>query len=640
MSVKRFCIIFSTILLALISCILSSMAIFFYASPMEDASYNLSLLPEDGQEWEGSKGWSVYTVESGQTTMLISDEHGGYSGLSYPGQTFYFSRKLDEKLDSPTLRIGAANRTVSVFLDHTLIYTDCPELTDNRIGSLKLPMLDYDRSDPVIVSLPLDYLNHTLTIAQSSPEFSEKQGDSDTVYPCDVTLYCGYSYESSLISSSVQTMIPAVLLFALQLILLAAFLWNATLGKFLPALPVFACTIQLQMIGVLIHAPFFHQYLGTFSFDLHSLVQYVSAGMLLVFLALYAGRLRPVFLISSVILFLSALFSCAVEAGAVLPYPNQSRFFVELPQSICFFALILAVICSMILWYKGSSFFRHFSMIFLLIVSGYIGFVLFSIPLIPDYASGVLSRIVSDVTLKLPTFSLRVIRSFCLCSGYCAVLMELISQEIHRRTEIAILSEKNRLSVESFENLRLQSDEIMMMHHDMNRHYLMLRSLAETSPENLSSYLDELIEQTRKIRPVAESGNQTLDIILNGKLAAAAEKGITTEILRCQAPEQLPLHDTELCCLFMNILDNAIRAASDSTLKHPRIRLDIHCKEDHFVFSCENSVSLSRKGKKSPIPGHGYGLKIIHQIMKRWGDMVSIEETGTSYKISVVIPLS
>ena len=64
---KRFTIFFSAVFLALIPCILSALAISSYTRPMEDRSYNLSLLPEDGQEWEGTKGWTVYTMENGVT---------------------------------------------------------------------------------------------------------------------------------------------------------------------------------------------------------------------------------------------------------------------------------------------------------------------------------------------------------------------------------------------------------------------------------------------------------------------------------------------------------------------------------------------------------------------------------------------
>ena len=89
-----------------------------YVSPMEDASYNLSIIGEDGQPWQGNKGWTVYTCTEGAVKELTPTGYGAYYGLDYPGQTFYFSRRLTEELDSPTLRIGAANRFFFFFMDY------------------------------------------------------------------------------------------------------------------------------------------------------------------------------------------------------------------------------------------------------------------------------------------------------------------------------------------------------------------------------------------------------------------------------------------------------------------------------------------------------------------------------------------
>ena len=52
--------------------------------------------------------------------MLEADGFGGYIGLT-PGQTFYFSRLLDEELNNPTLQPGASDRNLSIFLDGELI---------------------------------------------------------------------------------------------------------------------------------------------------------------------------------------------------------------------------------------------------------------------------------------------------------------------------------------------------------------------------------------------------------------------------------------------------------------------------------------------------------------------------------------
>ena len=180
-----------------------------------------------------------------------------------------------------------------------------------------------------------------------------------------------------------------------------------------------------------------------------------------------------------------------------------------------------------------------------------------------------------------------------------------------------------------------------MLRHDMMKHYSLIHTMAVESPDRIPGYLDELIGQVENVRPVIVSKNQTLNILLNGKLNAANAKGISVEVFRCDAPKNLPLTDAELCCLVINILDNAIDSAAGSDTTEPYIKLDFHCKEHLFIFTCENSTpyKMSRK-KKEPMPEHGYGLKIIRQIMNRWGDnMLFIDQSKTVYKITFVIPI-
>ena len=635
---KKYLKVLFAVFLSIALCIPSAWAVFYYTQPMKDVSYNLSLITGDGEEWEGDKGWTVYIAEKEKKKELIPDGSGGYSGLDYLGQTFYYSRELSEELESPTLKIGAVNRTVSVFLDDEVIYTDCPEL-DNRIGYLTLPMLDYDREKSVIVSLPPDYHGKTLTIAQSSPEFSEKQNDDTTVWPCSVTLYCGYAYESNLIASASKVMLPVCLLFALELFLLAAFIWNASQKHLIVQLPVFALAVFFQMCSMLAEADFFYQYFGTPAIDPIWLFFHLSVGALLVFLTLYAKPLRPLFVVATVIQWISIILYFITQSGWWLEYGYWFVFFGNLPQFTGFFTLFTALIGAFLLWRKGNRFFRHMAQNTLILMIGCALLLVVSIPFSTEYVTRTFNRLGSDLLLRIPNFTLLLIWYLCLFSSLAATIFELVEQEAERRTEMAVLSAKNELAIQSYENLRLQSEEVMMLRHDTMKHYALLRTMVKDTPERIADYLDELIGQVEAVRPVVDSKNQTLNILLNGKLNAAAAKGISTEIVRADAPEKLPLGDTELCCLVANILDNAINSASDSGTGEPYIKLDFHCKDQHFVFSCQNSMT-AQEGKKTPTPGHGYGLKIIRQIMSRFGDnMLSIEETATSYKITVVIPL-
>ena len=163
------------------------------------------------------------------------------------------------------------------------------------------------------------------------------------------------------------------------------------------------------------------------------------------------------------------------------------------------------------------------------------------------------------------------------------------------------------------------------------------------SEENaIINYLDDLIGQNEKVRPVVQSGNQMLDIILGSRLGAAANAGIDVEIIRAEAPEKLPLSDADLCSLVMNIMDNAITAASQFKAADPYIRVDIHVKNDFLIFVSENSAdiqSIQENSKKETVPKHGLGLKIIKDIAERCEGLVDVEQGTDNYRIRVVLPL-
>ena len=176
----------------------------------------------------------------------------------------------------------------------------------------------------------------------------------------------------------------------------------------------------------------------------------------------------------------------------------------------------------------------------------------------------------------------------------------------------------------------------MMLRHDMMKHFRLLRQT--TSDEKTAEYLDELMGENEKIHPVVQSGNEILDIILNGKLSAAADAGITVELARTQAPDKLPLTDAELCSLIMNLLDNAIEAASATGVKRRYIKLDMHIRNSFFVFTCENGTTLEWVSKETT-PGRGLGLKVVRQIVERYGNLLKTEYGDDYYKVAVLLPL-
>lgn len=490
-------------LISLALCAGFGWALGVFWKPMDHPIYDLSM-----QNWNGEteavpddwvydqKGWTVFTQEGNTIRELEPNGLGGFSALQYPGQTFYFSRVMAEELDSPTLRLGAANWTFSVFLDSALIYTDCPE-QENRIGYLRLPVLDYYRDD-VLLTLPQDYAGKTLTIAQSGE--SEQQGGP--VYPCVVTLSCGYAYESSLVSESFQTAVPSALAFAAGAVLLALALWRAARGKLDPTLVCGALAAFLYEGSLLSGSSSFYTYFGTLPMDVPMLCRQLALmNLVSLLLCKLSGRRRaPLW---------------AALGASMLAEPFMARFPGFFRDAVFpllgMGALLAALGCGFWEWRRGSRFYRVFCP---LAMAGTVLTVLFA--LISGMVSGNLAAQISlQVEMMVFGYFLWPLMPPFMVSAFLGAVAELLQEELAVRTEVRLMAQQNRMAQQSYEAIRRQNQEVMLLRHDMARHYGVLRQMTGESccagPPNflyripLKNERNPSIQQPDRFRLPAES---------------------------------------------------------------------------------------------------------------------------------------
>ena len=605
-------------ILTLTLCLVSGGLLLNCMKPMEDRAYDLSLM-----SWEGEgvpegwvydqKGWTVFTQEGEAVTELAPDGYGGFDRLDGLGQTFYFSRVMTEEVDSPTLRLNTANSAVTVFLDGAVLYTDCPEL-DNRIGDLHLPMLEWCREEPVLVTLPRNYQGKTLTIAQSTdPSGSEQAEPTMTVWPCAVTLYCGYAYESELVAESFQAAVPAALFFAAMVLLLALFAAQTfrgkpDLGTLCGALLAFFWLARQLDLSLFPNVP-----LGPLPVDVAGLARELSFTLLLVFLASRMTGWRRV-----VICFCAGVQGAAVAVNVAMQMMERLTLDLALAvPAISLAGLAAALICGVLEW-KRSWFFRCAGS---LTAAGAVLWAALGRWRFDGISLGQLFQPLSGIMTA---------------AVLVTALAEAVRREIARRTEARLLVQRGELAQSSYEALRRQHEQVMMLRHDMVKHLRVLRQTV--ADEKAAAYLDGLIGENEKIHPVVQSGNEMLDVILNGKLSAADDAGIAVELAHTQAPDKLPLTDAELCSLMLNLLDNAVEAASAAGVKRRYIKLDMHIRNHFFVFVCENGATLDWINKETA-PERGLGLKVIRQIVERYGNLSNTEYGDDYYKVKVLIPL-
>lgn len=622
------------IFLALVLCVVFGTVLTLYARPMEDISLDLSLQADEGTfevdlENYDLKGWIVYTAQGDAVTELEPNGLGGFRGLEL-GQTFYFSRVMEEELDSPTLQIDIVNQNISVWLDDTLIYTDCPEL-DNRIGYLTLPMKEWENQNKLVISLPADYLGKTLTIAQSFPEYTE--GSSVMAYPANVMLYCGYAYESELISESFGTAILSAAAFALGVILLITAIRNRDWGVMALAMVAF-----LWMTTQIINASFFLQYFDVDTNSPLAAIPLVSAWALLLFLYTRAGKGQKLLLCPltayalSLVCYIGLMVCQPVTSASsgVMPY-----LICRLPEWLALLNLVIVLIFSTLYWRYESWFWQVFTPV------AYVLLVLYWVAIICFIEPGMVGKqiLISLQSGHAAYIYLRTVPAFII-AAVATTIADVMKKEIARRTEKRLLEEHQKLALVSYENMRCQHEEVMKLRHDMNKHFQALQKM--TSEETIKEYLDDLIDQDSEIRPVVQVENRILEIILNSKIHSAVNSGIKVDIIRTEAPDELPLSNADLCSLVMNILDNAIAAAAASRLEQPNIQIDLHVKGNFLSFLCVNSADIQqmeKAPKNESLPKHGFGLRIIQSIVERYEGLIDLEYGKDYYKIWVAIPL-
>lgn len=605
------------VILTLTLCLMFGALLLSCMRPMENRAYDLSLhftseaIPE-GWVYD-QKGWTVFTQEGEAVTELAPNGFGGFDCLDELGQTFYFSRVLSEDVDSPTLRLDTGNSTVTVFLDGAVLYTDCPEL-DNRIGYLRLPTLERYREEPVLVTLPQNYAGKTLTVAQSSDPFGgELQEPVMTVCPCAVTLYCGYAYESALVAESFQAAVPAALAFAAGTLLLTLFTAQTFRGKpdfgtLCGALLAFFWLARRLDLSLLPNVP-----LGPLPVDAAGLARELSLTLLLVFLAFRLTGWRRV-----AICLCTGVQGITVAVYVAMQIMGQLTLYLVLALSaISLAGLVAALVCGVLEW-KQNWFFHCFCP---LTAAGAITWAALGYWRFDGHSSGML---------------LWPLAGIMTAAALVTALAEAVRRETARRTEARLLAQRNELAQDSYKALRRQNEQVMMLRHDMMKHFQVLRQTV--TDEKSAAYLDELIGENEKIRPVVQSGNEMLDVILNSKLSAAADAGIAVKIARMKAPDKLTLSDAELCSLVMNLLDNAVEGASAPGVERPYIKLDFSVKEHFFAISCKNSTTMEHIQKETA-PGRGLGLKIIKQIVARYDDLLETEYGTDYYSVKLAIPL-
>ena len=201
---------------------------------------------------------------------------------------------------------------------------------------------------------------------------------------------------------------------------------------------------------------------------------------------------------------------------------------------------------------------------------------------------------------------------------------------------------QNKLQAEYYKKIESTIHQTARLRHDINNIVQTINlQLAQNTPESYEKakmMTQELNELTENIQPLKYCHNRVVDVVLDDKIRSAKKSGITV-LCDVMLEEREDVSDLDICRIFANLLDNAVHA-TEHLPKAEDKKITVICKEkaDGIYIKCENCFdSKTEKDTRSEKSLHGYGLKIIQEISRKYNGMLTLSQKDNVFTALVVL---
>lgn len=175
-----------------------------------------------------------------------------------------------------------------------------------------------------------------------------------------------------------------------------------------------------------------------------------------------------------------------------------------------------------------------------------------------------------------------------------------------------------------YDSLQAAIEQTRQARHDMRHHFHILQGLAaQENWDHLAKYLDEA--QGRIPAVELELCKNTAVDGVAGYFSALYREHHIPLTFELDLPPQLPVPETDLCCVLSNLLENAMEAGLKTAPERQQTKVQAHVHADHMVLlSVENAYDGKIREKNgvflsSKRPGEGVGLQAVRHTAEKTG---------------------
>ena len=152
--------------------------------------------------------------------------------------------------------------------------------------------------------------------------------------------------------------------------------------------------------------------------------------------------------------------------------------------------------------------------------------------------------------------------------------------------------------------------------------------------------------EMQEYQEVLKTRNAAVNALLQVKLAACEQAGITMHLDIRSGWENLPMQGWEMCKVLSNLIDNAMDALSEmDTDRQLRVTLTEDLKTYRFSVSNngpmippQNRKSIFQAGVTGKAKGHGMGLYIVKKTLEEHGGGIALQSEPGRTEFSGFVP--
>ena len=212
------------------------------------------------------------------------------------------------------------------------------------------------------------------------------------------------------------------------------------------------------------------------------------------------------------------------------------------------------------------------------------------------------------------------------------------------RVENNLLKQQNKIQYTNYLMQQRQEMEIHKLYHDIGNHIETIQILVTNGEQQeAKEYTDNLVKKYRNIRKNYYCSNKIINAVFSQKLKLCDKWNISYD-LDINIPKTLSINDIDLMSVTANLLDNAIEGCHRNTDSENYINIKLAIIGSYFTVKVINSKSdesgmlreRTNTWKKDKYL-HGYGLKILDEIVRRYDGQKEFIDNGNEFSAMLML---